>query len=718
VTIRIKAVPVPALPDLLGDRPHWRLFALSFLALFLELMFIRWVPASVRLVAYYANLMLISSFLGLGVGAMLAERGGRLIRWFPTLLASTVVFLVASRNVLLPGSAVELRFAARSVGLVSYLVLLGVFFLNAAVFVPLGQQIGVQFRRMTNLRAYAWDLGGSLTGTLAFGVFAVAHFSPQIGLGLAVLFFAVLFPAEVAQWRTLILLALVVRTSVVATERRATWSAYSYLAVYQPEERIHSVRDPAPVPPADLMTMRNPPRYLLSVNQAFYQHHRSIDLRRYDPDSPLYARTDSFRVAYMIPYAFLTSPRRVAAVGAGGGLDVEAALIHHAEHVDAVEIDPAIVRLAQRYSAAGVYGKPGVTLHVDDARAFFEQEEPGYDLVTFGLLDSHGLFSSMANIRLDGFVYTVEGIRAAWDLVNNHGVLALAFVTSSRPWLAGKLYRMVTEATGREPLAYARDDGKMVLIAQRRPREDPPVRFNEYGLWRPAPAALAIPPATDDWPYLYLRERTIPSDYLVVILSLLAISVVAVLRVKPTGGGLESVHFGAMGVGFLLLETKSIVDSSLYFGATWLVSLIVIVGVLLMVLLANAVAGGLTFSRWLYVALIASILLVYAVPHRAVLDLSFAGRVAWTALAVPLPIFFAGLVFSGTFRRTSRPAVVFGANLIGAMVGGFAEYLSMAMGSRALVVVVIGAYLVSLAALSAAKRTTRWSVPAAPALSA
>src|SRR5271157_1343199 len=39
------------------------LFCLSFLALFLELMVIRWAPAVVRLVAYYANLMLISSFL-------------------------------------------------------------------------------------------------------------------------------------------------------------------------------------------------------------------------------------------------------------------------------------------------------------------------------------------------------------------------------------------------------------------------------------------------------------------------------------------------------------------------------------------------------------------------------------------------------------------------------------------------------------------------------
>lgn len=50
------------------------LFCLSFLALFLELMVIRWAPAVVRLIAYYANLMLISSFLGLGLGQCSARR--------------------------------------------------------------------------------------------------------------------------------------------------------------------------------------------------------------------------------------------------------------------------------------------------------------------------------------------------------------------------------------------------------------------------------------------------------------------------------------------------------------------------------------------------------------------------------------------------------------------------------------------------------------------
>jgi predicted membrane-bound spermidine synthase len=683
-----------------------RLFSLSFLSLFLELMVIRWVPGSIRLVAYYANLMLISSFLGIGLGAMLAERRANLARWFPSLLAADVLFLALSRNVLLPGSSIELRFFMSSaVGLTNYVVLLGVFVLNAALFVPLGEQIGQQFRRLSNLQAYAWDLGGSLAGTLIFGLFAVWHFSPQLGLAIAILLFALLFPAYVRHVRTIALLALVLGISVAASEWRATWSAYSYLSIHGDTETSRTMYNRAPTPPADLMTMRDPPSYTLLVNQDFYQYHRTNDLRRFTPSTRAYAYADSFRVPYLIPYVFQPAPRAVAVVGAGGGLDVESALLRGAEHVDAVEIDPAIVSLARRYSAAGVYGRPRVTLHIDDARAFFEQATPGYDLVTFGLLDSQGLFSSMANIRLDGFVYTVEGLRAAWRLLNDRGVLTLAFATTRRPWIGGKLYRMVVEATGREPRVYTHPGGTMVIIAEKRPMPNPPAAFRGYAPWRPSAEDLASPPAIDDWPYLYLRQRTIPADYLLVILSLLVISVAAVSRVKPRGTGAQDLHFGAMGTGFLLLETKSIVDSSLYFGATWIVSLIVIAGVLLMVLLANHVASRLRgFTRWLYAPLLGSILLVYSVPPGVILGLPFAGRVAWAAMAVPIPIFFAGLVFSGTFKRTAHASAAFGANLVGAMVGGFAEYLSMATGSRSLVVVVTGAYLVSLLATVVGQR--------------
>jgi hypothetical protein len=39
---------------------------------------------------------------------------------------------------------------------------------------------------------------------------------------------------------------------------------------------------------------------------------------------------------------------------------------------------------------------------------------------------------------------------------------------------------------------------------------------------------------------------------------------------------------------------------------------------------------------------------------------------------------------------------LFGANLIGAMIGGFCEYLSMIMGNQNLMFLIIAAYLFSL----------------------
>jgi len=145
------------------------------------------------------------------------------------------------------------------------------------------------------------------------------------------------------------------------------------------------------------------------------------------------------------------------------------------------------------------------------------------------------------------------------------------------------------------------------------------------------------------------------------------------------------------------LETKSITSISLYFGTTWFVSMVVILGVLIMVLLANLVASRLQqFSLILYAPLIASIGFLYLFSTQNVLAWSFAGRLAYSLVVIPLPIFFAGLIFSSTFRESQDPSFAFGSNLLGAMVGGFAEYFGMITGMKALLLLVIGFYLGSL----------------------
>ncbi len=683
----------------------WQMFILSFTALFLELMVIRWVPSVVRLVAYYANLMLLSSFLGLGVGAIASGRKWRLFGWFPVLLAVYIGALLLCRQLVLGSSGSEMRFGAMDLQLTNYAILFGLFIVNALVFVPVGQQMGQLFGALPRLQAYAWDLGGSLCGTLCFGLFSLLHFSPVPGMAAVMLLYLILVPAR--RWIWIVpVFGLVLFGMFSANDRATLWSPYYHILVTDT-----ATRQAVTEAPPDLATMHDPPLYTVSVNQDFYHIDASQNPARYTPGSPVAELAARQQAQYDLPY-LLGGPRaRVLVVGAGGGADVQGALRAGASHVDAVEIDPVVAAISRRFNADAPYADPRVTLHVDDARSFIAKAQPGYDLVTFGYLDSQALFSSMSNLRLDGYVYTVESIRTAYGLLNDDGMLILSFGYGQH-FLLLKLYRMVAEATGRIPVFYEAPGHVVFCVPKGKLPARPPLHLNGLQLAM-MPAMPKVEPPTDDWPFLYLARKTVPTDYLIVIGGLLAVSLLAVGTLRGRAFGRSDAHFALLGMGFLLLETKSITDCSLYFGATWLVTLLVVLGVLLMVLASNVVAGRLPrFSFWFYVPLFAALALLIAVPRESILALGFAGRLAWTLLAVPLPVFFAGLIFSTGFREAVNPAALFGANLIGAMVGGFSEYLGMAVGSHHLSYLVLAAYAGSLLCLMVDRRSpTLQSVP-------
>ena len=125
--------------------------------------------------------------------------------------------------------------------------------------------------------------------------------------------------------------------------------------------------------------------------------------------------------------------------------------------------------------------------------------------------------------------------------------------------------------------------------------------------------------------------------------------------------------------------------------------MVVILGVLIMVLLANLLASRVErFSLNWYLPLIVSVGFLYLFPIQNAAGWSFLLRLLFSLFVIPLPIFFAGLIFSFTFRESGDPSFSFGSNLLGAMVGGFVEYLGMITGMRALLLVVMIFYLASL----------------------
>jgi spermidine synthase len=79
-------------------------------------------------------------------------------------------------------------------------------------------------------------------------------------------------------------------------------------------------------------------------------------------------------------YLYQPQPRRVLIVGLGGGAMVHFLTLHEPQaQIDAVEIDPAVVRLAGEYF--GVRSGGNVRVHTADAVAFIETTVERYDLI-------------------------------------------------------------------------------------------------------------------------------------------------------------------------------------------------------------------------------------------------------------------------------------------------------------------------------------------------
>jgi len=206
--------------------------------------------------------------------------------------------------------------------------------------------------------------------------------------------------------------------------------------------------------------------------------------------------------------------------------------------------------------------------------------------------------------------------------------------------------------------------------------------------------------ATDDWPFLYMRAPELPRHYLAALALVLVVSVVAVWLARRDRGATSSWswHFFFLGAGFMLLETKSIVQFALLWGSTWSSASLAIASVLVMALASALVASRVEIRRRgpIAAALLALIAVNYLVPvGRVTFDSRIAESLFYGALVFS-PVFCAGLLFSSSFKESSSTADDFGANLLGAMVGGVGEYLSLLAGYQFLLILVAACYVLAV----------------------
>ncbi len=241
-----------------------------------------------------------------------------------------------------------------------------------------------------------------------------------------------------------------------------------------------------------------------------------------------------------------------------------------------------------------------------------------------------------------------------------------------------------------------------------RPPESPIMTAEEgplQSLVGPLTDALhgTLRPATDNWPFLYLRSPMVPlrpslSGMLVMAVLSLGLLYFFLPRSQGAPAG-ESLGWRMffLGAGFMLIETKAVVHMALLFGSTWMVNSVVFFAVLIMILAANLFVLKVRPQKlWPYYAgLLTALALNAVVPLHWFLGLERLPQVVGSCLLVFAPVLFAGVIFAVSFSRTAEPDRAFGANIAGAMVGGLAEYTSMLLGFQGLMVVAILLYLLS-----------------------
>lgn len=674
---------------------------ISFIILFLELLLIRLISTEIRLFAYLSNLILLVIFIGSGLG-MLIKRKLPLTLSAILLLILTIIltfkFFTPITSFLSPLSDGFIWFQTPWTSWLTIIwgliLALFLFALILAIFIPLGQHLSLFFHQPTQrIWFYSLNVFFSLIGILCFNLASFFNLSPYLGLLLAQF---IIFSLTAKNHQNLsiflTILSIIVVSFNLVNSTNTTWSPYQKL---------------------NLKSIPNSADYLLQVNNVGYMglldlsdNRRQKLLDQADPKQLPPDFSPQFNNQYQLPFVFKTQPDAVLIVGAGGGNDAAAAVRNSAARIDAVEIDPQIIKLGQKYHPEQPYSQPTVKLINNDGRSFFQQTKNKYDLIIMGLADSHTLSGSLNNLQLDNYLYTKESFQDIKNLLKSDGLVFISFDVR-RPWIGAQIQTNLADVFGHQPLVFSLQNdppifgwGGVIFIQGLNPdtllnllNRQP--NLNQFIQKRLENYPQPPKNLTDNWPYLYLDRPRLPKLHLIISGLILCLFFLfsrkhnIIQRFNPLAFFL--------GAGFLLFEFQNISKTALLYGNTWQTNVFTISAILILILLAN-----LTFSKLkiplklVYLFLIFSFIFIIFIPLNWLNQLPQLVKYFVLPFFLNLPLFFSGLIFINLFSQAHDETAFLGSNLIGSAIGGLLSLLSYYFGLQSLLFVSLTSYIFSL----------------------
>jgi spermidine synthase len=717
--------------DSLGGFSYTKLALVSVLGLFLEMLMIRWISSEIRIFAYFKNFVLIACFLGFGLGCYLCRRkisllpvllpllllamfiklpwGGlrELVSLLPTYLGSTSEVNTWGVPFVTLGWFSISRLAA------AVLVVVPMFALITLVFIPIGQLVGWYLENAgKGIFAYSVNIVGSLVGIGLYTFLCFLYQPPVVWFSLAGLMLVLmLWKIPRLRWASTAVFAVCMALVALGSGKGSTvyWSPYQKLTLTPMTEGGVLQSNPGEII-----------FYALETNGSWYQRVVNLSPGFVASHPNFFTETPVEWDPYNLPYHFYREPPSALVLGSGMGNDVAAALRNGAGRVVAVEIDPLILKLGRQLHFEKPYDSPRVRSVVDDARSYIQNSNDRFDLIMFSLLDSHTTTSNYSNIRIDNYVYTIEALQAAKRLLTPDGLFVVKFQVNT-PWIAGRLRGLLTSVFGHPPLQVVgyqdTGTGGRFFITGSEQRIAQALRDPKLSAYVAQHSNLEIQSATlttDNWPYFYQHEPGLPGVVILISAVLLFLCWFLMRRTGTTAGSIRW-HFFFLGAGFLLLEAQIISKMALLFGTTWVVNSIVISALLLLIVGANVLVEikphiPLPLA---YAGIFATMIVSYTIPLERFFFASIWLKAFVATAVLCMPVLFAGIIFIQSFARARFAGEALGSNLLGALVGGLLESLSMWTGLKSLVVLAALLYFASYLSLSGERNAVEGAAKAA-----
>src|SRR4030042_4052329 len=276
----------------------FQLFLTSCLALYLELIALRWLSSEIRIFAFLKNIPLIISFLGLGLGTM--QKSHKLIKGknLPVILYIFIFSLVItpftfiSRVPIPTGEDLWIWWSSESflsplfsstisqtiVLFLMYIIIVSYFLtILFILFFAIGGLLKEKLSQFRPLKAYSIDLIGSMTGIILFTIISFLWAPPIIWIALAFLILFIIIRPK----KSLVIIGVIILAIVGVLTKNSYWSPYYKISIYK-------------------SVGKNDTAVNLGVNQVYFQKMADLSPKALEANSD--SETKDFAINYNLPY--------------------------------------------------------------------------------------------------------------------------------------------------------------------------------------------------------------------------------------------------------------------------------------------------------------------------------------------------------------------------------------------------------------------------------